>query len=327
MKNLFDRIPLKMIIYVYWLLLVYLIAALGWWYFELDQQNDQMLSYQQEQIQKGYGGETSMEEAQDAHDRNAKQFIGEGMTFLIFTVLGAIFVYGAVSRQIRYHLQQKNFMLAVTHELKTPIAVTKLTLETLKRHQLSEEKQQKLLGDAINETERLDMLCNNILLSSQMESGGYQSNKQEFNCSLMVLCAVGSFAKRYPIRKFELNVPADIICYGEEFLVRLVLNNLIENAIKYTVADSSITVALVENKGEIVIAVADTGQGIPDKDKSKVFEKFYRLEDERVRKTKGTGLGLYLSNKIVEDHKGSLTLMDNQPQGCVFKIVLPKYEA
>lgn len=327
MKNLFDRIPLKMIIYVYWLLLVYLIAALGWWYFELDQQNDQMLSYQQEQIQKGFGGEISMEEAQDAHDRNAKQFIGEGMTFLIFTVLGAIFVYGAVSRQIRYHLQQKNFMLAVTHELKTPIAVTKLTLETLKRHQLSEEKQQKLLGDAINETERLDMLCNNILLSSQMESGGYQSNKQEFNCSLMVLAAVGSFAKRYPIRKFELNVPADIICYGEEFLVRLVLNNLIENAIKYTVADSSITVAVVEEKEEIVIAVADSGQGIPDKDKSKVFEKFYRLEDERVRKTKGTGLGLYLSNKIVEDHKGSLTLIDNQPQGCVFKIALPKHEA
>ena len=76
-----------MIIYVYWLLLVYLIAALGWWYFELDQQNDQMLAYQQEQILKGFGGETSMEEAQDAHDRNAKQFIGEGMTFLIFTVL------------------------------------------------------------------------------------------------------------------------------------------------------------------------------------------------------------------------------------------------
>lgn len=327
MKNLFDRIPLKIVIYVYWLLLVYLIAALGWWYFELDQQNDQMLSYQQEQIQKGFGGKISMEEAQDAHDRNAKQFIGEGLVFLIFTALGAIFVYGAVSRQIRYHLQQKNFMLAVTHELKTPIAVTKLTLETLKRHQLSEEKQEKLLGDAINETERLDMLCNNILLSAQMESGGYQSNKQEFNCSLMVLGAVGSFAKRYPIRKFELNVPADILCYGEEFLVRLVLNNLIENAIKYTVADSPITVNVVEDKEEIVIAVADKGQGIPNNDKSKVFEKFYRLEDERVRKTKGTGLGLYLSNKIVEDHQGSLTLMDNQPHGCVFKIALPKQEA
>jgi signal transduction histidine kinase len=58
-----------------------------------------------------------------------------------------------------------------------------------------------------------------------------------------------------------------------------------------------------------------------------LFEKFYRLEDERVRKTKGTGLGLYLSTKIVEDHKGSLDLMDNQPQGCIFRIILPKQES
>lgn len=327
MKSLFDRIPLKMIIYVYWLLLVYLIAALGWWYYELDQQNDQMLAYQLEQIRKGFGGDITIEEAQDAHDRNAKQFIGEGMTFLIFTVLGAIFVYGAVRRQIRYHLQQKNFMLAVTHELKTPIAVTKLSLETMKRHQLSEEKQQKLLGDAINETERLDMLCNNILLSSQMESGGYQSNKQEFNCANMCRLAVGSFAKRYPNRKFEIVIPEEVLCYGEEFLIRLVLNNLIENAIKYTPSDSPIVVTLSERNTTIEIAVADVGKGIADNDKTKVFEKFYRLEDEQIRKTKGTGLGLYLSLKIIEDHKGELSVTDNQPQGCIFKIVLPKQES
>jgi len=327
MKNLFDRIPLKMIIYVYWLLLLYLIAALGWWYYELDQQNDQMLAYQQEQIQKGFGGNVTLAEAIDAHDRNAKQFIGEGMTFLIFTVLGAIFVYAAVRRQIRYHLQQKNFMLAVTHELKTPIAVTKLSLETMKRHQLSEEKQQKLLGDAINETERLDMLCNNILLSSQMESGGYQSNKQEFNCSNMTHLAVGSFAKRYPSRKFEINIPNEVFAFGEEFLIRLVLNNLIENAIKYTPSNTPITVALAENNQEIIISVADLGNGIADKDKSKVFEKFYRLEDEQIRKTKGTGLGLYLSSKIINDHKGELSVTDNHPNGCIFKIVIPKQES
>jgi len=327
MKNLFDRIPLKMIIYVYWLLLLYLIAALGWWYYELDQQNDQMLAYQQEQIQKGYGGDMTLDEVRDAHDRNAKQFVGEGMTFLIFTVFGAIFVYGAVTRQIRYHLQQKHFMLAVTHELKTPIAVTKLSLETMKRHQLSEEKQQKLLGDAINETERLDMLCNNILLSSQMESGGYQSNKQEFNCSNMTHLAVGSFAKRYPNRKFEVEIPDDVYAFGEEFLIRLVLNNLIENAIKYTPANMPITVTLADENHQIMISVADLGNGIADKDKSKVFEKFYRLEDEQIRKTKGTGLGLYLSSKIIQDHKGELSVTDNVPNGCNFKIVLPKHES
>ena len=218
-------------------------------------------------------------------------------------------------------------MLAVTHELKTPIAVTKLSLETMKRHQLSEEKQQKLLGDAINETERLDMLCNNILLSSQMESGGYQSNKQEFNCSSMTHLAVSSFAKRYPSRKFEVDIPEEVLGFGEEFLIRLVLNNLIENAIKYTPANMPITVSLAENSQEITISVADLGNGIADNDKSKVFEKFYRLEDEQIRKTKGTGLGLYLSSKIIHDHKGELSVTDNHPNGCIFKIVLPKQES
>jgi K+-sensing histidine kinase KdpD len=197
----------------------------------------------------------------------------------------------------------------------------------MKRHHLSEEKQQKLLGDAINETERLDMLCNNILLSSQMESGGYQSNKQDFNCSNMTMIAVGSFAKRYPARKFEIEVPEEVECFGEEFLIRLVLNNLIENAIKYTPNTSPIKVTLNDDNGEVTIAVADLGVGIGDKDKSKVFEKFYRLEDEQIRKTKGTGLGLYLSTKIIQDHKGQLILTDNQPQGCIFKIVLPKHQS
>jgi signal transduction histidine kinase len=70
--------------------------------------------------------------------------------------------------------------------------------------------------------------------------------------------------------------------------------------------------------------VADLGPGIPETEKQKIFEKFYRLEDESRRKTKGTGLGLYLSTKIVRDHKGELLLENNHPQGSVFKVILPK---
>ncbi|MFM7222815.1 MAG: sensor histidine kinase [Bacteroidota bacterium] len=327
MKGIFDRIPFKLINYVYWLLLIYLVAALGWWYIELDHQNDQMLAFQREHILKGNGSSLTLEQAVDAHDRNAKQFLGEGLTFLIFTILGAIFVYGAVRRQIRYHLQQKNFMLAVTHELKTPIAVTKLSLETLKRHQLPQEKQEKLLSDALNEAERLDMLCNNILLSSQMDAGGYESIKQEFDCSIALSASVTSFSKRYPDRSIQANIPSGTMVYGEELLLRLVFNNLIENAIKYTPANAPIAISLTPLQDAIQIQVADGGPGIPDALKQKVFEKFYRLEDERTRKTKGTGLGLYLSARIIQNHKGMIRVEDNQPNGCIFNITLPKLTA
>ena len=234
MRKFFDRIPLKFINYVFWLLLIYLIAALGWWYIELDQQNDLMLAFQLEPaIKNSAMVPGAIEAVQDAHNRNAKQYIGEGLTFLIITILGAVFVYSVVRRQIRFHLQQKNFMMAVTHELKTPIAVTKLNLETLRRHKLDEARQSKILGDAINETERLDSLCNNILLSSQLESGGYQLTKQEFDCAEMLSSAVSAFQKRYPARSFALEVSGPVVLNGEEFLIRLVLNNLIENAVKY----------------------------------------------------------------------------------------------
>lgn len=115
-----------------------------------------------------------------------------------------------------------------------------------------------------------------------------------------------------------------ILVQGEEFLIGLVLNNLLENAVKYNAAEVPIVVNLNEDENSCVLSVADLGKGIPDAEKSKIFEKFYRLEDESTRKTKGTGLGLYLSSKIVEDHKGRLLLENNHPTGSVFKVILPK---
>ena len=325
MRRLFDRIPMRFINYVYWFLLVYLIAALAWWYIELDQQNDLMMAFQKEELIKlNNFNSAAIAAIEDAHARNAKQYIGEGLTFLIITIIGAVFVYSVVRRQIRFHLQQKNFMMAVTHELKTPIAVTKLSLETLKRHKLDEDRQRKILGDAINETDRLNTLCNNILLSSQLESGGYTLTKQEFNLSNLVEKAVADFRRRYPTRKIDNYSNEVILLQGEEFLIGLVLNNLLENAVKYTSPEEPIMIGLTENENTCILSVADLGRGIPDAEKSKIFEKFYRLEDESKRKTKGTGLGLYLSSKIVEDHHGRLTIENNHPTGSVFKVILPK---
>ena len=221
-------------------------------------------------------------------------------------------------------MQQNNFMMAVTHELKTPIAITKLSLETLRRHKLDEEKQKQIINNAINETERLNALCNNILLSSQLESGGYTMTKQEFDFSSMVNSAVNEFRKRYPSRQIGSTTSNDIFYNGEEFLIRLVLNNLLENAIKYTASDVPITIGLRQHEGFIELSVADLGPGIPNKEKEKIFEKFYRLGDEMTRTSKGTGLGLFLSTKIIKDHHGKMFVENNDPSGSIFKIILPK---
>ena len=325
MQRLFDKIPLKFAEYAFWILLSYILAALVWWYIELDQQNDLMLKYKMETLQKsGQFNDSTAMVMMDEHQRNAKQYIGEGLTFFGLIVVGGIFLYIAVRRQIRYQLQQKNFMMAVTHELKTPIAVTKLSLETLQRHQLDEAKKNKIIHEAINETERLDNLCNNILLSSQLDAGGYQFTKQLFNISDLVFNASESIKKRYPDRAFNYDIKEELYCIGEEFLIRMVINNILGNAIKYTQPDASIDVICHEHSGNIEIFIKDQGEGIPDKLKEKVFEKFYRLEDEKTRKAKGTGLGLYLSTKIIKDHGGSIRVTNNIPKGSIFAIQLPK---
>jgi len=325
MRKLLDKIPLKFAEYAFWVLVIYILAALAWWYIELDQQNDLMLQYKTATLQRtGNDAGDALASIQDEHQRNVKQYIGEGLTFFVFILLGGIFLYIAVRRQIRYHLQQRNFMMAVTHELKTPIAVTKLSLETLKRHQLDEDKKNKIIHQAINETERLDTLCNNILLSSQLDAGGYQLSKNNVDISVLLNNIVDAYTIRYPERSFQHLIANGLHCMGDEFLIRIAINNIIGNAIKYTSANTSVEITCAAADEHIEILVKDQGQGIPDQMKSKIFEKFYRLEDERTRKATGTGLGLYLSTKIIQDHGGKMFVRDNTPKGSIFAIRLPQ---
>jgi signal transduction histidine kinase len=103
----------------------------------------------------------------------------------------------------------------------------------------------------------------------------------------------------------------------------MALNNLLENAVKYTPADKPVTISLQLKNNSAVIQIADNGPGIPDAEKGKVFNKFYRIGNEETRKSKGTGLGLYLTSKIIKQHNGKIAVMDNVPSGCIFEIMLP----
>ena len=103
-----------------------------------------------------------------------------------------------------------------------------------------------------------------------------------------------------------------------------VVINLIENAIKYSSAGGSVDISLQENGNDIILQVKDEGYGIPDSEKKKVFEKFYRVGNEDTRKTKGTGLGLFIVSRFVEIYKGKIDLLDNTPKGTVFSLSFPK---
>ena len=311
---------------VYWFLLVYIIGALVWWLVLLQKQNDTITSLKLIQLSNtdsslnpgAYNKELNA--IYDEKKRNTTKYISEGVTFLALILVGAVFVYRAVGRQLRTQQQQQNFMMAVTHELKTPIAVTKLNLETIQKHQLDDARRQKLIQMTLQEVNRLNDLTNNILVSSQLEGNNNTLSTEELNLSDLVKSCVTDFKTRFPDRNWDSTIQEEIEITGDPLLLTILVNNLLENAMKYSSKSKLINCRLYKQKNEILLEVIDEGTGIPQEEKKKVFDKFYRIGNEDTRTTKGTGLGLYLCKKIALDHNADIYVTDNNPTGCIFAV-------
>lgn len=311
--------PLKLINVIYWIFLTYMVAAFIWWYVSLEKQNDQITQIKLEQLQSTPGtSQAKFQQLLDYQERKRKQFLGEGLTFLFLFLLGAVYVYRSLVKQLRFSNQQQNFMMAVTHELKTPIAVTQLNIETLLKRSLSQEQQKTLLNNSLKETQRLDTLCNNILLASQLDFKDYQQNKQQIDFSEMVMGVVKSFEERFPTRKMMVDIQEGVTFFAEPLLMQMLLQNLMDNANKYAPIETPIAISLKANEKEMLLEVKDQGIGIPEAEREKIFEKFYRVGNEFTRSAKGTGLGLYLCKKIAQFHQSQLLVSENQPQGTIF---------
>ena len=314
---------------VHILLLAYIIAALLFWGFSLQNQNIHeyemnkiILSHDVDSVKHPALYQQRLAEITSKKERGTMQYLGEGITFIIVVLVGAFVVYSSFKRSLRVTRQQNNFMLSVTHELKSPIAGIKLNLQTMERHQLDDDKRKALLNRSINEANRLNDLCTNILLTSQMEGKQYVAAKERINFSQLVEDSIEHYANRYP-QRFEEDIESDCTINGDKLMLQMAFNNLLENAVKYTPSDRPITITLDKKNNCIVLQVADQGQGIADEEKKKIFNKFYRIGNENSRTSKGTGLGLYLTSRILKQHKGKITVKDNHPTGSIFEMSLP----
>ncbi len=314
---------------IYILLLLYVMSALSFWGVRLLTQAREEytielhdLQHHVDSIKSPVVYQQKLSELGDEMEKRRSQYFGEGGTLLCILVVGAVVVFTSLQRHARLQKQQSNFMLAVTHELKSPIAGMKLSIQTLQRHQLGEEQKAQLLNRCIEEADRLSELCNNMLVTSQIEGRQYKSAAEQLLLSDLVNECGEVYSRRYP-RRLLVEVEEGCVVNGDMLLLHLAVNNLLENAIKYTPADAPITLRLARQSEKIVLEVADRGAGIPDHEKRKIFSKFYRIGDEATRRSKGTGLGLYLTKRIAKQHKGSLSVRDNQPTGSVFQITFP----
>ncbi|MBN8694978.1 MAG: two-component sensor histidine kinase [Bacteroidetes bacterium] len=312
-------------LFIFYVLVAYVFLQFSWWTYSMFQLNNEISTLKTElNLLKGESPEDVIQKGNEINERLHKRWImisSEGAFFIGLLLLGIYQIRKTFKKESELANQQKNFLLSVTHELKSPIASAKLQLQTLEKRELSREKQLEIIQNAIADTERLNTLVENILLAARIDNSVYSINKEECDLSaltqdILLRTIHSSDHKQRIIFKIDSGIKLRI----DRNSYPSILLNLVENAIKYAPADSEIIVSLKQNGQKIILSVIDQGSGIPEQEKENIFQKFYRIGSEETRRTKGTGLGLYIVNYIVTLHNGTIAVKSNTPKGSIFEV-------
>lgn len=315
--------------------IAYMMLAFCWWSVLLYTKNNDAFEAKRDRMKLILVAEGKVESEQDflqapAYQRLRQQYkrqeymiMGEAGVIVVTLLIGMWLINRAYNKEMEAARQQRNFLLSITHELKSPIASIRLVLETFQRRKLPAEKQEKLTHNALMETERLNGLVNDLLLSAKLEAA-YQPHQEALDLPQMLEDVIERIEAKYPDASFHFNKGSAVSpIIGDRMGMTSVMLNILENAVKYSPAPADISANIYEQDELLILEFADQGHGIPDKEKPLVFQKFYRVGSEDTRTTKGTGLGLYIVKQLVEAHGGEISLLDNQPKGAIFRISLP----
>ncbi|MFZ1497631.1 MAG: HAMP domain-containing sensor histidine kinase [Saprospiraceae bacterium] len=317
-----------------YIVMIYMLMAFTWWSVLLFTKNNDAFRAKVELLRMGmtaegkYVDDISFQKTQQfaiiekKYMRQEWMILGEAAVFICSLLVGIWLINKAYNQMVESELQRRNFLLSITHELKSPIASIKLTLETFLKRELPKEQVNKLSNNALKESERLNTLVDNLLLAARVESS-YQPIFEKFSLSVLLSEIVESFKDQYPQVKFSYTHQSEIVIRADKLGITSVVSNLIENSIKYAANNPTVMLQLSAHNGQVVLQVSDLGIGISDKEKAKIFQRFYRIGNEDTRHTKGTGLGLYIVQQIVQAHQGTITVEDNKPKGTKFIVVLP----
>jgi signal transduction histidine kinase len=314
---------------LFYVVLIYVFAFIFWWsyllYSKIEQHYLDAVNYRSLQFEVynlGQQVEYKLTEEFTALEakfqRQKLMILMEGSVFFFILIIGMLKVYQSFKQEIAVAKQQKNFILSITHELKSPLAGIKLMNETIKMRDLPKEKQNKLLANSLSEVDRLENLVENILIAAKIENDKYGFNKEAISLSTICEQMFLNYKERKDI-VLKAEIEKELYINGDKTCINSILSNLLDNALKYA-ENSDVTISLRQAKQNIELIIADQGKGMPDEEMDKVFDKFYRIGNEETRSAKGTGLGLYIVKQLVQFHNGKINVESNQPMGTRFKI-------
>jgi len=245
----------------------------------------------------------------------------------------ALVINGLLARLDTSFEQQRRFMADASHELRTPIAIMRSEAEVvLSEPETSNQELRESIAIFKDETKRLTGIVEDLFMLARADAGQYKLTPKEFYLDELageVARAVRALAAEREL-SFQLDAAEEMPFRGDENLLRRLLLNLVDNAIKYTPSAGAVTVSCKREGNRYIITVSDTGPGIPAEAQPRIFDRFYRADSARSRAeddaaglTSGAGLGLSIARWVAEAHEGSLELLHSSTAGSVFQLILP----
>lgn len=311
---------------IYWLTVAVYALLWSWWVVFFFRQGDILV-----RRIAASGHELTPEQAEAvraAAHATLRMFVAEG-GFLGLLLLASVFlVVRSLRREIAVNEQQRNFLSAVTHELRSPLASARLYLESLQLGRVDEAKTERYLEHAQEDLERLRRLVEEMLASARITAGRLELHIEEVDLGLLVADRV-EHARRAPGASADLRAELGqgVIALGDRTALEKVVDNLLSNAVKYGGSEPRVEVKVYALDGRAVVDVRDYGPGLGVADPRTIFEPFVRGGDEDVRREAGVGLGLYLVGQLVEAQEGRVSARDGlDGGGTLFRVELPLEE-
>ena len=244
--------------------------------------------------------------------------------------IGKIIFVKNIAREKSGEKTQQNFIAHISHELLTPLTTIKSYNEMLMEGEIDNKEMQKEFYNTISEeTSRLTRLIQNLLNISKIEMGSLTINKGPVKTNWLFEDCVSAIepsalSKNITIEKILPDKFPLIV--GDKELLKVAINNLLTNAVKYTPEGGTITFSINDRNNMVICEVIDTGYGIAKEDISHIFDKFYRSADPNITERSGTGLGLSITSEIIKLHNGEIEVQSEPDKGTRFTIILPKGE-
>lgn len=252
--------------------------------------------------------------------------VSEGAFFAVLLFALVAFLWRILRREVALELEHRNFLSAVTHELKSPLASIRLAIETVLRGRSDSEASGHFLENALQDAGRLQDLVETVLQATRFTGRGGGLTRLECDFSALVEEAFNRFSQRTAPTKAVLTseIEPGIPALADQEAMGIAISNLLDNALKYGGDPPTIHLRLFGDEDNAVFDITDNGDGIAPGKVDRVFDRFWRAGDEMTRTTNGTGLGLFLVRQIIEGHGGTVTVASTSPAGTTFRVILPR---